>query len=57
VVFSSQIAYVITIAGVILSAIVLNEVYSGWVWAALILMMVGMVLVRPLKNPLIDVKE
>jgi drug/metabolite transporter (DMT)-like permease len=57
VVFSSQIAYVIAIAGVILSAIVLNEVYSGWVWAALILMMVGMVMVQPRKNALIVVKE
>jgi len=50
VVFSSQIAYVVTIAGVFLSSVVLNEVYSGWVWAALILMMVGMAMVRPRKN-------
>ncbi len=57
VVFSSQIAYVVTIAGVILSAMVLNEVYSGWVWAALILMMVGMAMVQPRKNVLAAVEE
>jgi len=50
VVFSSQIAYVVTISGVLLSAIALNETYSTWVWAALALMLVGMVLVQPRKK-------
>lgn len=47
VVFSAQVAYVVTIAGVFLSAIALNETYSGWVWAALGLMLVGLMLVQP----------
>ncbi len=47
VVFSSQIAYVVTIAGVMISAVALNETYSTWVWAALALMLVGMALVQP----------
>ncbi len=50
VVFSSQIAYVVTISGVLLSAITLNETYSTWVWGALALMLVGMVLVQPRKK-------
>jgi len=47
VVFSSQIAYVVTIVGVFISAIALNETYSGWVWAALVLMLAGLALVQP----------
>jgi len=50
VVFSSQIAYVVTIAGVFISTIALNETYSSWVWASLALMLVGMALVQPRKN-------
>ncbi len=46
-VFSSQVAYIITIAGVIASAVLLRESYSSWVWAALALMMVGLALVQP----------
>ncbi len=50
VVFASQIAYVVTIAGVFISAIALNESYSSWVWAALALMVFGLALVHPRKN-------
>ena len=50
VVFSAQIAYVVTIAGVFISTIVLNEIYSGWVWAALGLMVMGLALVQPRKR-------
>jgi len=57
VVFSSQIAYVVTIAGVLISAVALNETYSTWVWAALALMLVGMALVQPRKITLQPVKE
>ena len=46
-VFSSQIAYVVTVAAVFLSALVLGESYSEWVWAALALMLTGLVLVQP----------
>ncbi len=46
-VFASQIAYVVTLAGVLLSAAALGEAYSSWVWAALALMIAGLALVRP----------
>ncbi len=46
-VFSSQVAYVVTLAGVLLSALILSESYSGWVWMALILMLAGLALVQP----------
>lgn len=46
-VFSSQVAYVVTLAGVFLSALILSESYSSWVWMALILMLAGLALVQP----------
>lgn len=46
-VFACQVAYIVTIAGVFYSALFLHESYSGWVWAALILMICGLVLVQP----------
>lgn len=46
-VFSSQIAYVVTIAGVFASGFLLQEHYSGMVYLALALMLAGMALVRP----------
>ena len=46
-VFSSQIAYVVTVSGVLISALALRESYSGWVWAALFLMIGGLAMVQP----------
>lgn len=46
-VFSSQVAYVVTLAGVVLSSLFLSERYSGWVWMALVLMIAGLSLVQP----------
>ncbi len=46
-VFSSQIAYVVTVAGVLISAVLLQESYSGWAWLALAIMICGLALVRP----------
>ncbi len=46
-VFASQIAYVVTIFAVFLSALFLGETYSGWVWSALLLMLTGLMLVQP----------
>lgn len=46
-VFSSQVSYVVTLAGVFLSALALNESYSGWVWMALVLMLAGLAMVQP----------
>ncbi|MCP5074323.1 MAG: DMT family transporter [Rhodobacteraceae bacterium] len=46
-VFSAQVAYLVTLFGVLWSIVFLKETYSGWVWAALALMMVGLFLVQP----------
>lgn len=46
-VFASQAAYVVTGSAVLLSALILSETYSGWVWSALILMIAGLALVQP----------
>lgn len=48
-VFSSQVAYLVTGWGVVISIVLLGESYSAWVWAALGLMMLGVALVRPRK--------
>lgn len=50
-VFSSQISYIVTLAGVLLSMAFLGETYSVWVWVALALMIGGLVLVRPQRPP------
>ena len=49
-VFASQIAYVVTISAVFLSSLILNETYSGWVWSALALMIMGLLLVQPRRS-------
>ncbi len=46
-VFASQVAYCVTGFGVIWSMILLGETYSLWVWAALGLIVFGMLLVQP----------
>ena len=46
-VFAAQVAYVVTLTGVFLGIAILGEVHSGWVWAALILMLAGLALVQP----------
>ncbi len=46
-VFAAQIAYVVTGTGVIWSMVLLSERYSGWVWAAMLLILAGMALVQP----------
>ncbi|MFZ1815743.1 MAG: DMT family transporter [Rhizobiaceae bacterium] len=48
-VFSSQISYVVTLAGVGASALLLSESYSWTVWLALLSMIGGMALVQPRK--------
>lgn len=46
-VFASQVSYVVTPSGVLLGAVLLGELHSGWVWLALVLMLIGVALVRP----------
>ena len=46
-VFGGQVAYLVTGFGVVWSMLLLGERYSGWVWAALALMLAGLALVQP----------
>lgn len=46
-VFSVQMAYPVTLSGVLFSIVILGENYSGWIWAALVLVIVALFLVQP----------
>ena len=47
VVFASQVSYIYTASGIGFSIILLGEGYSLFVWAAVILMLMGLMMVRP----------
>lgn len=46
-VFAAQVSYLVTGFGVVWSMLLLGERYTGWVWAALVLMVAGLFLVQP----------
>ncbi len=46
-VFASQMAYVVTLSGVLWGIALFSETHSAWVWAALIVMLTGVALVKP----------
>ncbi|MBD3680180.1 MAG: DMT family transporter [Rhodobacteraceae bacterium] len=46
-VFAAQIAYVVTGAGILWAMLILGESYSGWIWMALGVMLMGLFLVQP----------
>lgn len=46
-VFAAQTAYIVTGSGIVWAMLLLGERYSGWVWAALGAMMIGVLLVQP----------
>ncbi len=46
-VFAAQVAYLVTLSGVLWAMLLLGERYAGWVWAALALMLAGLFLVQP----------
>ncbi|MFM2366473.1 MAG: hypothetical protein RIR95_1081 [Pseudomonadota bacterium] len=46
-VFASQTSYIVTGAGVIWAMILLGERFSLWVWAAMVVMLLGLSLVQP----------
>jgi len=46
-VFSAQVAYIVTPAGVVFSMIFLGEIQSYWLWIALLILLVGLALVQP----------
>ena len=45
--FAVQVSYLVTGFGVIWAMLILGESYSGWVWAAMAVMFLGMFLVQP----------
>ena len=47
VVFSAQVSYFVTLAGVVWSMVILDEVHSKFIWMSLICMILGMALVKP----------
>lgn len=53
-VFAGQVAYLVTGFGVVWAMLLLGERYSGWVWAALVLMLCGIALVRPRNDDRLD---
>ncbi len=46
-VFAVQVSYLVTAFGVVWAMLILDERYSGWIWAAMAVMMLGMFLVQP----------
>lgn len=46
-VFAAQVAYLVTGFGVVWSMLLLSESYSGWIWAAMACLFVGLFLVQP----------
>lgn len=52
-VFAAQVSYLVTLFGLGWAILFLGEAYTGWVWAALALMMCGLALVQPRRKPLV----
>ena len=48
--FASQVGYVVTLAGVLWGIAIFGETHSMWVWASLVTMLVGLMLVSPRKQ-------
>lgn len=46
-VFTSQAAYIVTLAGVIWGAVIFGDSLSIWIWTAICALMTGLLLVRP----------
>lgn len=46
-VFTSQAAYVVTLAGVVWGIVIFRDSHSIWIWAAIFTLMLGLTLVRP----------
>lgn len=54
-VFAVQVSYLVTGFGVLWAILILDESYSGWVWSAMGVMMIGMFLVQP--RPTLEASE
>lgn len=53
-VFASMAGYLMTLAGVFWGMLFFSERHSWWVWAALVVMLLGMLLVTPRREPTDD---
>ncbi|WGW02285.1 DMT family transporter [Tropicibacter oceani] len=53
-VFAVQVSYFVTLFGVGWAMLFLSEGYSGWIWAALGVMLAGMALVQPRPRALVE---
>ena len=49
-VFASQTGYIVTLGGIIWGMLLFNEAHSIWVWASLLLIILGVILVSPRKQ-------
>lgn len=49
-VFASQVAYAVTLAGVLWGMVLFGERHSTWIWLSLVLMLAGLALVTPRKR-------
>jgi drug/metabolite transporter (DMT)-like permease len=56
-VFASQTSYIVTGTGVLWAMILLGETYSTFVWAALVLMLLGLALVQPRETARLPAEE
>ena len=46
-VFASQMAYIVTVSGVLWGLLIFEEHHSAWIWGALAVMLIGLTLVTP----------
>ncbi|MCC1494109.1 DMT family transporter [Cognatishimia sp. F0-27] len=56
-VFAVQVSYLVTVFGVGWAMLFLGEGYSGWFWAALASLLMGMALVQPRRKTLADDRQ
>jgi drug/metabolite transporter (DMT)-like permease len=46
-VFAGQVGYVVAVSGVFWGILILDEIHSGWIWAAIVTMFLGLAVVSP----------
>ncbi len=56
-VFAAQVSYLVTGFGILWAKLILGEVYSPWVWAAVALMFAGLFLVQPRRKEPLDATQ
>lgn len=56
-VFAVQVSYLVTGFGVFWAMLILDESYSLWIWAAMALILSGVLLVQPRQRPVLDGTE